>query len=117
VAAADEVDSESGKVSKEMLCGPDAPRDKEDIYRTMDLADDLRQNKVHNVYTKFMSGLDARQQEAMTAWLQDAKEGYYYRSAEHKSLWETADYDVLGHVDMVCASQEGMTCSPVAGPF
>ncbi|MGH8195729.1 MAG: hypothetical protein ACREQ8_15210 [Woeseiaceae bacterium] len=105
LAAAAKLEAESGKVSNEMLCGPDAPRDKEEMYQRMDMVDDLRENKFHNVYVRFMSDLDERQQEAMTSWIQEGKEGFYYRTAEHKSLYEGTDYDVIGHVDMVCASR------------
>lgn len=48
------------------------------------MSNDLREIKSHNVYVKFISSLDESQQEAMTAWLKEGKEGFYYRTAEHK---------------------------------
>lgn len=105
LSAAAELETEWAKVHDATLCGPDAPRSKEAMYHALDQVDDLREIKSQNVYAKFMSGLDESQQEAMTAWLEEEKEGFYYRTARHESMYENTDYDVVGHVDMVCASR------------
>lgn len=105
VAVVGELESEEDKIWDETVCRPDAPRSKEALYQMLDRVDDLREIKAHNAYVKFMSTLDKRQEEAMTAWLQDAKEGFYYRTAEHKSLFELSGQDVVMRVEIICASR------------
>ncbi|MGH7928366.1 MAG: hypothetical protein ACREQV_11280, partial [Candidatus Binatia bacterium] len=104
-ATADELDSEYDKVWDETVCRHDAPRGKEALYQMLDQMDDLERIKSHNAYVKFMSSLDERQEEAMTAWLEEDKEGFSYWSAEHKSTYEKMAVDVENHVDTVCAAK------------
>lgn len=105
VAAANELESAYNKVSDTLVCGPDAPRDKMALYQILDQVDDLHEIKAHNAYVKFISKLDNDQQDALTAWLEEDKEGYYYRTAEHKSSYERTGIDVVSHVDMLCAKR------------
>lgn len=102
VAVVGELESEHDKVWDETVCRPDAPRSKEALFQMLDRVDDLTEIKTHNVYVKFISSLDQNQQETLTAWLKDAKEGFYYRTAEHRSLYENTSVDVIEHIDMVC---------------
>lgn len=103
IATVGELDSEQGKIWDEAVCRPDAPRSKEALYKMLDLVDDLAEIKAHNVYVKFLSSLDEGQQEAMTAWLKEEKEGFYYRAAEHKSMFEASGSDVVERVQVICA--------------
>jgi hypothetical protein len=105
LVAATELESEWESVQVNATCGPDSPRTQEAMYITLDQVDDLRENKSRELYAKFMPSLDEGQQEFMIAWLQKKKDGFYYRTAEHKSMYENTDYDVVGHVDMVCAER------------
>jgi ribosomal protein L35AE/L33A len=101
VAAASEMESEYGKVLDETVCSQHGLRS-EALYPILDRVDDLNEIKSHNAYVKFMSELDKSQKEAMTTWLKETKEGFYYRTAEHKSLFEDMGLDVVDHVDAVC---------------
>jgi hypothetical protein len=102
-AALTELESDIAILEYETLCGPDAPRSKEALYDTFDRLDDLREIKYHNAYVKFVSELDAKQQQALNDWIAERKEGSYYRTASHKSMYERSpDLDVIGHVDMTC---------------
>jgi hypothetical protein len=105
-AAVGELESEYDAVWDQTVCRPDAPRSKEALYQMLDRVDDLTEIKNHNVFVKFMSSLHMRQQEAMTAWLKDSKEGFYYRTAEHKSLYEFSGEDVVERVETICAMRE-----------
>lgn len=108
VAAAGELESEYGKVSDTLLCGPDAPRAREALYKILDRVDDLREIKDHNAYVKFTSSLDKSQKDALSAWLEEDKEGFYYRTAEHKSSYEGTGVDVVRHVETVCAMRASL---------
>ncbi|MGH8194595.1 MAG: hypothetical protein ACREQ8_09380 [Woeseiaceae bacterium] len=105
VAAADELDSEYDKVWDTMVCGPEALRAKEGLYHRLDQVEDLWLVKSHNAYVKFMSELDESQRNAMTAWLEEDKEGFHFRIAEQKSSFESTGVDVVNHIDTVCAAR------------
>jgi hypothetical protein len=105
IAIADERHEARDKIWVETICRPDAPRDKEALYRLLDQVDDLALIKAHNIYVAFLSTLDARQQDALIAWLQEEKEGFYYRAAEHESIFEASGGDVVERVQVICATR------------
>ena len=103
MAALTALDSEIAKLGYETLCGPDAPRSTEAMYGTLDQLDDLTEIAYHNAYVKFISELAEKQQEALNDWIEERKEGSYYRAASHKSMYEgSPDSDVIAHVEMSC---------------
>lgn len=107
VAAASELKAEWAAVKQGVVCAQNAPRTKEGMYAALDRVDDLKEVASHNLYTKFISSLEDWQQEAVGRWLTEKKRGFYYRTAEHESLYENSDYDIVGYVDMVCADRRG----------
>ncbi len=100
---------EENELTESMLCNPSRDRSKNATYTRLDSLDDARENKWDNAYVKFMSELNEKEEVAFLEWLQKAKEGYYYRTAEHKSLYEVNGMDVEVRVEEACVKLQGET--------
>lgn len=94
--------SEDKKLTKTMLCNPSRDRSKNANYLRLDRLDDARENKWDNAYVKFVSELSDQEEAAFLDWLQESKQGYYYRTSEHESLFESSGLDVQVRVEKTC---------------
>lgn len=108
VSAANELDESRVVLEKAMLCVGHSHRTDKQIYLQMDNLDDARENLSRSAYRGFISGLDDKQSTMFSKWLSSMKRAYYYRTAEHESMYKDTGLAVSSHVDRVCSELEAL---------
>lgn len=100
--ASAELANSKEKLDKEVLCTDAVDRSNSDIYRSMDMLDDLKLTLDKRAYSGFEKTLNTDEKKYFSAWLNDEKGGYKYASLDHSSLYEGRGIDVKIHLQQVC---------------
>lgn len=87
-----------------ILCNNGAIRSKDEYYKRMDALDDAMISNIERHYILFLADLSDQQSQAFLAYLDSRKERIYFRTAGHKSTYESMNIDVIDHVVQVCAN-------------